>query len=307
MGKQGWPPGHPALWQHLPALPFMYLISNVMTHMSNQYEHWGWACFGKRDGFEVLATEGALRQFAAPGQQEVLTQAIQLRLEEVRIFPQTEILAFSRLQHQGAYWQFFMLYRYSLDAYKRDGYYAAALGLRQATAAPNALLLFLWQLCSQSRERMLGRPPITNLPTFRPKPQALHTSVSPGTRQGFIPFATNSPSEQLAFVEACLAGKLPTFGRLLGAHSPQVTASVDTYSLKCFPHNPFYQAPPPPHTIAPPYTSPQPPEEQKRPRMLKKSVVDAYEQGSSGQWKKNEKPNKLPRKSWWDSLFGRSS
>ena len=103
----------------------------------------GFVAFGKRDGFELLFKGGNLDAFQAQEHIDLLSQIIQLKLEEIRIFPDAEILGAMHFKHQGNWYKVFTLYRYILDIYKRDGYYAGAVIIQNGTVHPSPLLSFL--------------------------------------------------------------------------------------------------------------------------------------------------------------------
>ena len=93
----------------------------------------GFVAFGKRDGFELLFKGGDLQAFQSQENIDILSKQIQLKLEEIRIFPGSEILGSIQFKHQGNWYKVFTLYRYTLDIYKRDGFYAGAVILQNST------------------------------------------------------------------------------------------------------------------------------------------------------------------------------
>ncbi len=100
----------------------------------------GYATFGKRDGFEIFSIGGLLRHFQDEDGSNMLSQAIQLRLEDIRIYDQTEIWGFSRFFWKNNWIHIFLHYRYALDVYNRDGYHAAAIALREVWANENDII-----------------------------------------------------------------------------------------------------------------------------------------------------------------------
>lgn len=248
---------------------------------------WGWATFGKRDGFELLSIDGAIKEFEIQKQIERLSQALQLRLEDVRIFPESEILGTARLTQVNDHWQFYMLYRYTLDIYKRDGFYAGAIGLKDAKADPRELLMFLRRLTDQAKQRIRKETITVNLPALKIESAIISNGIE-RRKQGFIPFATTDLSEQLAFIEKTMKGELPEYHRLLGSNDIEVMKTVDEYKYARFHQNPFYHVP---LKINPFKPNPIPIKEEPHedhPPIVKESVIHAFEQAEYDPWKKGK-------------------
>ncbi len=250
---------------------------------------WGSASFGKRDGFELLTIDGALKEFETRKQIETLSQALQLRLEDVRIFPDTEILGTTRLTQGDVHWQFFMLYRYTLDIYKRDGFYAGALGLKDAKADPQDVLFFLRRLTDQTKQRIRQEPLTVEIPQIKVDALPLVSNGIERRKRGFIPFSTNDLSEQLAFIKATMNGELPQYHRLLGSQSRSVISSVDEYKYVRFRHHPFYEGETLEVEELPLTNETEKGTPEQRPALVKESLVFAFEQAEENPWQKSKK------------------
>lgn len=247
--------------------------------MTNQHPQWGWASFGKRDGFEWLSMNAALKAFES--QKESLGTALQLRLEDVRIFPDTEIVGVTRLNQGDDCWQFFTLYRYTLDIYKRDGFYAGVVGLKNASAHPKDLLFYLRRLTDQTRQLIRKETLTVNLPELEARPLAISWEES--TQKAFIPFGTTDLNEQLAFIKALMGGELPEYRQVLASNDLRVIRSVDGYKYKRLARHPFYDAPALPVTPEAPQALTYEEDEEREP-IVRNSLVHAFEMDASGTW-----------------------
>jgi hypothetical protein len=103
----------------------------------------GYGRFGKIDGFQWLDREGLLTDFQSPTSLTTLSRLLALRQESIRPFVGEDILGLTEMVHAGQKIRFVSLYRYALDQDKRDGYLAATIGFRQASAAPADITLAL--------------------------------------------------------------------------------------------------------------------------------------------------------------------
>ncbi|MCB0836923.1 MAG: hypothetical protein KDD99_09705 [Bacteroidetes bacterium] len=122
--------------------------------------------FGKRDGFEVLFQSNDLEDFQTQEDLDMLYSLIQLKLEEIRIFPDSEILGAIQFKHHGNWYKVFTLYRYTLDIYKRDGYYAGAVVMKNSQVDADQLWEFLQNLSQKSFRRITHQPDNMQLPVI---------------------------------------------------------------------------------------------------------------------------------------------
>jgi len=200
------------------------------------HSHVGHARFGKIDGFELLAFEGALRAFASPSGREVLSHALQLRQEEIRPFPGSEILSINMLEFEGHTYHLITLYRYALDRYKRDGYRAVTLALKDYWAHPGRLIQQLMHL--QTLDKSHSSPERVFQPGISPQLSNQPPQLRPG-KAVFIPMTTGKVGEMEVLLNAWPTDLSVSYGRVYASVSSEVTEQLDPAHMVILSHNPY--------------------------------------------------------------------
>lgn len=166
------------------------------------HEHIGYARFGKLDGFQWLERSGIMDHFRSPEDISMLSQLLALRQEAIRIYAGEKILGLTHLSKDGHQYRFITSYSYKLDRYKRDGYMAVSLALREVKVKPADVLECLEQL----EEAELGEVPDQVLSAFRQKlmgwPVAFACPSRPSQATAFVVLSSWESCEQL-LMAAC--------------------------------------------------------------------------------------------------------
>lgn len=200
--------------------------------------HWGLARFGKRDGFELTEQLGALTAFDQPDTLARLSHALQLRQEEIRPFAGAEILGLTTLTHGGDLYRLLTLYRYGLDRYKRDGYTALTLALKNCQADSWGWLRALRLLAQPNRTPALCGFDESGQPPFRCQPDQLRRSAATATAI-FIPLRSDSLEEEARLLDAWQQQLVEEYQQVYASASPQVQASIDSRCIQIWSENPF--------------------------------------------------------------------
>lgn len=266
----------------------------------NEQVDWGYALFGKRDGFEIRATRGVLTEFQRPEAFDVLSQAIQLRLEEFRLFAQEEMLGFSCCWWNQHLYRFFSLYRYALDQYKRDGYTAVSLALKNGTANSSDVLQLLELLLAQGEEPL---EPVAGayMGSWLEVVPDRGKLAGPGSKQlAYIPLSGDSWEEKVALIAGWMEQDPASCPQIFASSSRQTFHSIDPAQVRLFTYNPFWEMEAPdlpgeaweyeghtPEKVRAEPTEPPPPD----------SLVYAYEQAGKNLWE--------PKKQRKGRLFNR--
>jgi len=195
---------------------------------------WGYALFGKKDGFEVFQTAGLLHSLYQGGDREEVSNFLQLKLEEIRIFEDTCIYRLSQHTIHGQTLLLYSLFTYALDDYQRDGYRAVSLALQGLSLEAEDIRKFLDLMLHEGGQedsfiRRLG----DQMRPFSPESLVGHPS--------FIPLQTSSPAEANVLIEAWTRGQLEESPILYFSHSERVGASIQGRNIQCMDHNPFWQ------------------------------------------------------------------
>lgn len=251
----------------------------------------GLAQFGKFDGFEIKQLQGNLHAFQGSEAQQTLVQALQLRLEDFRIYDEADIWGFSLIHHQYDQYRCFSLYRYALDIYRRDGYQAVSMviknGILPAPTIHHTLHSLIqlpssspFQLSNSWEQEYMPAPPLPHQVSHLP---------------AFIPLHNGRDKAVIQFWREMLTLSTMPYRYFLASHGVRTLESLELG--KCF----LYR--------------PQPViEDQGREGMGKveypdTSLVHAFDQGEVARWKKAEgaspshhKAKKSPKK-WWQNLF----
>jgi hypothetical protein len=209
--------------------------------MPTQY-HWGLARFGKHDGFELTEQLGALTAFDRPDSLARLSHALQLRQEEIRPFAGAEILGLTTLLHRGDSYRLLTLYRYGLDRYKRDGYTALTLALRNCRADSWGWLRALRMLAQPGSNPAHSGFDDSGRPPFHCEPDSLRQTMAHPTAI-FIPLNSSSLEEEAGLLDAWQKHLADEYQHLYASASPQVKASIDTRRIQIWAENPFSTKP----------------------------------------------------------------
>ncbi|MEO0896620.1 MAG: hypothetical protein AAFY71_09495 [Bacteroidota bacterium] len=252
---------------------------------------WGIAFFGKRDGFEILHISGALASLDPSQVEQPFSQAVQLKLEEIRIFENTEILGYSLLPLNGSIFYLYTLYVYHLDNYQRDGYRACTLALKDSWAPPAYILDFLK---GQMGGFLSGQVPDFQFPVHHIKPQLL-----PNPNEGvvFIPLFGEKKDEQVALLDALQQGKFELGTRFFASSSQQVQASTVGSQMMVYKENPFWV----PRRVLAPETAVvlegnalTPSSHHSLNEAPKDSLIYAVEEGEKDRWGKKAETHSSP-------------
>jgi hypothetical protein len=200
--------------------------------------HWGAARFGKHDGFELTEQLGALAAFDRADARSLLSHALQLRQEEIRPFEGAEILGMTTLSYQRDTYRLLTLYRYGLDRYKRDGYLALTLALKNCRGDSRGWLRALRMLAApgstpgQCGFDATGHPPFACQPE---RSQGRATSTTPI----FIPLNEGSFEEEVALLDAWQQQLEAEYQSIYASASAAVSASIDRRRIDVWASNPF--------------------------------------------------------------------
>lgn len=253
--------------------------------MSTHY-HWGVARFGKSDGFALTEQLGALLAFGSPGAQAQLSHALQLRQEEIRPHAGAEILGLTSLTHQRDHYRLLTLYQYRLDRYRRDGYTALTLALKNCRGDSRGWLKALRLLATPGSTPAhcgfdeSGHPPFAIQPDAARGCATLPTAI-------FIPLAEGSLEEEVALLDAWQQQLEEEYQQLYASASPQVRATVDPRRISLWASNPFWRVAPQP--VATVETTGRKPREQARP-LRAHSLVHAHAADGEHQWTRTTSP-----------------
>jgi len=209
--------------------------------MPTQY-HWGLARFGKHDGFELTEQLGALTAFDRPDALAQLSHALQLRQEEIRPYAGAEILGLTTLLYRGDQYRLLTLYRYGLDRYKRDGYTALTLALKNCRADSWGWLRALRMLAQPGSIPAHAGFDESGLPPFRCKPDTSQQPMAHPTAI-FIPLNSSSLEEEAALLDAWQRQLSGEYQHLYASASPQVKASIDARRIQIWAENPYSAKP----------------------------------------------------------------
>ncbi|MEL7192115.1 MAG: hypothetical protein AAFO96_06740 [Bacteroidota bacterium] len=253
----------------------------------------GLARFGKFDGFEIKQLQGNLLKFQGEEAQQVLVQALQLRLEHLRIFEEAAIWGFSLIQHQDDQYRCFSLYRYTLDAYRRDGYQAISLVTKNGVLSAPTIHHALHSLIQLPSTSPL---PISNTweQEFMPAPPLpAHLPHLPA----FIPLGDATDRSAIQFLRGMITLTMMPYGYFFASHGERTMQSLEVGKFY------LYQ----PQAIA---TTKEEGVEEKIPRQVSSSsLVHAFDQDSIGSWKTDARKistvtKKKPKnKKWWQNLL----
>ncbi len=251
----------------------------------------GHARFGKRDGFEILAREGVLQDFRSPEAQTHLEKVLALRQEEIRLPFGSEILGLSCMNYRGRTYRLLTLYRYALDRYKRDGYRAVTLVLRDSWAEPQLLLEELRHL----EELDLHHPNPDHAFSSSWEPYAVATPENlPGLAEVFIPLAEGTPMELSALIAAWGGELCAEYQTLYASASPQVLHSIDSGRIAVWERNPYWKHVTLPQPVTAHGPVPQPMDYPDEDVVPLDSLVHAYQVGSEDQWERKETKSSAP-------------
>lgn len=245
---------------------------------------WGVARFGKDDGFAMTEQLGALMDFDTLDAQAKLSHTLQLRQEEIRPFAGAEILGLTTLSHRRNFYRFLTLYRYSLDRYKRDGYTALTLALKNCRADSRDWLMTLRLLAREGATPADSGFPNDGHAPFTCKPDHVRGGATlPASI--FIPLAEGSLDEESTLLDAWQQRLEAEYRYVYTSASPQVRASVDTRRITVWASNPFWRMAPVVSVAGPPSTSNGGHTHRPNPRSLTQtSLVHAYEDGTDYEW-----------------------
>jgi hypothetical protein len=261
--------------------PLIFLIHPLTFLTMYTHPNLGHARFGKRDGFEMMARTGVLRDFRTAEAQDYLFHALQLRQEEIRPFPGAEVLGLTSLYWQGHSYRCLTLYRYALDRYKRDGYRAVSLALRDAWSDPALLLDELRHLCELDQHHPDPER------AFRPgwRSYELPRPATPGrSEEGFVPLSEGSSAEQAALLEAWVDGLDREYQTLFASASAQVLASLDSRRIGVWAHNPYWHQGP---QLQPQQREPVAARSQPQGLTPADSLIYAFESADEDRWRRS--------------------
>ncbi|MEO1415399.1 MAG: hypothetical protein AAFW00_08975 [Bacteroidota bacterium] len=251
----------------------------------------GLARFGKFDGFEIKQLQGNLLNFQGEEAQQSLVQALQLRLEHLRIFEEAVIWGFSLIHHQNDQYRCFSLYRYTLDAYRRDGYQAVSLVTKNGVLSAPTIHHALHSLIQLPSTSPL---PISNTweQEFMPAPplpaQLPHLPA-------FIPLVDATDRSAIQFLRGMITLTMMPYGYFLASHGERTLQSLERGKFFLYPSQAVSTAK----------------EEEigdKIPREVSaSSLIYAFDRDNLGSWKADLRNTatsvkKKPKK-WWQNLL----
>lgn len=202
----------------------------------NYLSHIGAVSFGKRDGFELFAQAGGVGDFYAPPLSHLLTKALVLRQEELRLVPDSELLSIARFSYENHNYQAICLYRYTLDIYKRDGYYASGLICKDAQIPPaeSLTLLYEWLAIAEAQHR--GERVSLSLNQALVSLQRIVGPPFKGTQQVFLPVATGNQAFNQV-LDAVQKGDLSSYRRVFASSESRLLRNLDAEQIKVLDHH----------------------------------------------------------------------
>ena len=260
---------------------------------------WGYAAFGKDDGFEIKQLEGVLKDLSSGDQLSRLSHAIQLRLEDIRIYPGDEMLGCAYLNVGKDTYKIIGYYQYQLDQYKRDGYKAVAVAVRNGSASAADLAAVLQTLMLEHREMVGGYAHVSHWQL--PQVELLEEELPLPRHQGvaYLPIFTVRIEEKEAFIEDFLAGHFHGYTQIFASANPLTLGSIDQAKVKVLLEAPYWSGESPEYVKA--YK-----ESLHRHRIQTEStrkyteeaptnsLVYAFDRGSSNQWQSKKSSGWFP-------------
>ncbi|MCI4666531.1 MAG: hypothetical protein MRZ79_00115 [Bacteroidia bacterium] len=198
---------------------------------------WGYAHYGKKDGFELFEVEGLLGEINNSSKREDLHNALQLKLEEIRIFEGDLLYRLSQFESEEGTINLFTVFSYALDEYQRDGFLATTLALSEGSPEVQKLWDFIHLFPNHIGN---GSEILKHYFPASSGEENIHKLPNNGA---FIPLYSSKPNEAMKVIEHWLAGDLNSYGTLYFTANKWVIESIRSNSVKVFDENPFWEKP----------------------------------------------------------------
>ncbi|MEM7375016.1 MAG: hypothetical protein AAF587_40860 [Bacteroidota bacterium] len=242
------------------------------------HEHIGYARFGKLDGFQWIEKTGIMGHFRRPEDVSTLSQALALRQEAIRMYAGEKILGLTHLTSHGHQYRFITSYSYRLDRYKRDGYMAVSLALKEIKVKARDILDCLEEL----EKTDPGEADQTVLRPFSQKlvgwPVAFSCPSKQNQATAFVTLPDWSSCEQL--LAAACEGLFNQYQWIYASDGERTCQGVDTNEvdiLRLSASGKKIEA--------------DIPETESLSKVPKNSLVYAFESGQEDQWGKQKSKN----------------
>lgn len=260
----------------------------------------GYAYFGKKDGFELFEIGGMLEKINRGSLREDLQTALQLKLEEIRIFEGSKVYRLSQFETVEGIINLFTAFSYALDDYQRDGFRATALALDNQEVGAQKIWDFIHLYPSHYKE---ANELLNRLFSFVKNQKNVRSYKK---SRAFIPLYTENEAEALTLIEAWLDGNFDQFGTLYFSSNEAVARSIRAKEIRVFDENPFWEGP-----VKEVETSPAESGvtsgayvRQKDGSVPGDSLVHAFESDQENRWDKKNPPQKNTKKAKTNQVWG---
>lgn len=195
----------------------------------------GYAYFGKKDGFELFEVGGLLEEINNSHLREEFQTALQLKLEEIRIFEGSKVYRLSQFETSNGPINLFTVFSYALDDYQRDGFRATCLAIDGSAIDPQKIWDFIHLYPSEIKE---ANELLARLFAFAQKEKIVQSYQE---NRAFIPLYSNESAEVYQLIDAWLLGQLSSYATLYVSSDARVMHSIRSKGIRVFGENPFWE------------------------------------------------------------------
>ena len=209
--------------------------------------------FGKRNGFEFLC-RNSWDNCLGTLDFNILRDSLQLKLEDIKLYEDSEILGFTKSFIKNNLYLFFIKYNYALDRFNRDGYIASALIFRNEIYEPELILNLLDSLNNDLTSNFLNpqKQIASQIPNSIVIDQRFTTNQKPINlfdypiynfeqknffSKGFVDIVENDNCDMriLYFENVIFNDLFEGFHRVFGSTNPEIRFSIDASKIKLMP------------------------------------------------------------------------